>query len=501
MNKIFLAFLLLGCVLKPAGAQQHQLPFEECGTGDAPHYIAKWLQSINHNEVNFENNDTTWMAAQLFLIHHPNGNIGILIDSLMKTFEVLNRRFAPAKMQFYLAGAPRFIANADWSSPPNKQMFENVIDSFNLPRVVNIYFTNLGGQGLCGYAYYPNSGPGQTIRRGAAVMSYACSQPNSGTLAHELGHFFSLPHPFQGTSGNPQSATAERVTRDFQEVLPRLAANCNSTGDFFCDTPADPYGNRWQCVSNPATFDINGDRFYADSTLIMSYAANTCRDVFSQQQMNAMNLTIETQAASRGYLTAFPKPNLTAITTLPEPTIPANGETGLHPNFIHLHWTAVSSAEWYHVTIRRSNLPNTLTFDTLVSGSSMSIYNNKLLPNTSYQWAVRPANRIDYMPKSFNWQTFITGQPTAASLKEYQADEQAFYPNPVSKQSILKLINPIEAPVTVLVSNLQGKTVLKLELEPGDHGLALDGRLNAGTYIFKFVNSNKQQTQRIVVMP
>ncbi|MFN3529203.1 MAG: zinc-dependent metalloprotease [Bacteroidia bacterium] len=501
MKYNLIATMFIAFTISALQLNGQNLTLEECGTGDSPEHISKWLQSIDHDAIRFENNDTTWMAAQLFLIHHPNGNVGILIDSLMSTMRVLNRRFAPAKMQFYLAGPPKFIPNADWASPPSKQMFEDVIDSFNIARVVNIYFTNLGSQGLCGYAYYPNSGPGQTVRRGAAVMSYSCSQPNSGTLAHELGHFFSLPHPFQGTSGNPQSPTAERVTRDFQEVQPRLAANCNSTGDFFCDTPADPYGARWQCISNPATFDINGDRFFADSTLVMSYAANNCRDIFSQQQMNAMNLTIASQSASRGYLTVFPKPTPDAITALPTPTIPADGETGLHPNFIHLHWTAVSGAEWYHVTIRRSSLPNILTFDTLVSATSMSIYNNKLLSNTSYQWAVRPANRVDYMPKAFNWQTFTTGQPTAASLREYQADELAFYPNPVGQQDVLKLLNPIQESTTVVVSNLQGQTVLQFDLAPGTHHLALESRLSAGTYIFRMMSRHKQQTQRIVVMP
>lgn len=50
-------------------------------------------------------------------------------------------------------------------------------------------------------------------------------------LPHEIGHHFSLYHPFDYNGG-----AKELVKRD-------TGANCETTGDFLCDTPADPYND------------------------------------------------------------------------------------------------------------------------------------------------------------------------------------------------------------------------------------------------------------------
>jgi hypothetical protein len=502
MKKAFVSilFVVIGSFLKPAQAQL----LEECGTGDSPAHINEWLQKLDHSQLATEstNSDTVWLATQIFLVHAPTGSPAITLDSLKRTFAVLNRRFAPAKIQFYQAGMPRFIVNQIWSNPPDKQIATLMIDSFNLTRVVNIYFTNLGSQGLCGYAYYPNSGPGGPISRGAAVMSYSCSGPESGTLAHELGHFFSLPHPFQGTSGDPAAPTAERVTRNFNETAPRLSANCNTAGDFFCDTKADPYSARWQCISNPATFDINGDRFFADSSLIMSYAANTCRDIFSNNQMNAMNATIASGSASRGYLLARQRPVTSEITAEAMPLSPSIGATDVQPNFAHFNWTAVPGATFYHVRIKRAILPALLK-DTVVAGTFLSVYDNKMNINTDYQWSVTPYHENDFnVVKPITWYDFRTSTRTATHVFEQELADISIYPNPTQAGSRLNILRSGDEALDVFVYDLKGRQVFSHALEANEQAVFLPMDLTAGTYLVRLQNQQGQnKTQKILLMP
>lgn len=494
-------FLLLVLALSQPFAQGQDFGVSDCGTGEVPADVAQWLMSLDHSAPKSENTDTTWLGIQIHLVHAPGGPFGIRLDSLMRSMEVLNRRFAPARMQFYLASKPNVIINSVWASPPSSQAAASMMDSFNRIRVVNVYFTNLASQGLCGYAYFPGSGPGGVISRGGAMMSYSCSSPNFGTLAHELGHYFSLPHPFQSTSNDPQSAVAERVTRNFNEVVPRLPANCYTTGDYFCDTKADPYGSRWNCVSNPATFDLNGDRFFADSSLVMSYAANSCRDIFSEEQNTAMRATIETNASPRGYLTFLPRPQPAAIVSQPTLELPANGATGLHPNFLHFHWTAVQGASWYHVRIKRT-ISAALARDTLVQGTSMSILDNKLFPNMDYEWSVQAVNENDFSPKNVVWHSFSTGLRTATSVANFSETSTRFYPNPIQRGGQLHVSQTTLSTATLTLRNLQGQVVLQHELAAGLQKIELPASIAAGTYILQFSNPKGQHSShRLVVLP
>lgn len=496
-----LVYLLAVTLLTSISVSAQELGTASCGTGDTPPHVAQWLMSIDHTAPQTENTDTTWLGLQLHLVHAPGGPFGIRLDSLMRSMAVLNRRFAPARMQFYLASMPKVIINSVWASPPNKQVSSTMMDSFNQNRVVNVYFANLASQDLCGYAYYPGSGPGGVISRGGAMMSYSCSSPSFGTLAHELGHYFSLPHPFQTTANDPLSAMAERVTRNFNEVAPRLPANCYTTGDFFCDTKADPYSSRWNCVSTPASFDLNGDRFFADSSLVMSYAANTCRDIFSAEQNAAMRETIETNSSPRGYLTFLPRPQPAAIVEQPSLTIPADGETGLHPNFIHLHWTAVQGASWYHVRVKRTTV-SALTKDTLVQGTSMSILDNKLFENQDYEWSVQAVNENDFQPKAVSWNSFTTGLRTATSVANLPSKDIIIYPNPIQQGGYVSIGNTSTMPMKVEIRNLQGQLVMRNELPTGIQKLKLSENMAAGTYLVQILtNQGKYTSYRLVILP
>jgi len=80
----------------------------------------------------------------------------------------------------------------------------------------------------------------------------------ASTLAHELGHYFALPHTHQG--GQPEQF---------------VNYNCSLTGDGFCDTPGDPGVNNCPTPNCPnVTCNVTdplGIAYHPDQSLIMSY--------------------------------------------------------------------------------------------------------------------------------------------------------------------------------------------------------------------------------------
>ena len=99
----------------------------------------------------------------------------------------------------------------------------------------------------------------------------------SSTLIHEFGHHFVLLHT-HGTSNVPGS-TDEYVN----------GSNCATTGDRFCDTPADPLINSSNvssvnCLYTGNATDALGQVYEPDTSNIMSYSPDVCTDFFSEEQ-------------------------------------------------------------------------------------------------------------------------------------------------------------------------------------------------------------------------
>ncbi|MEM9894724.1 MAG: hypothetical protein AAF789_00015 [Bacteroidota bacterium] len=117
---------------------------------------------------------------------------------------------------------------------------------------------------------------------GGNYMHIASASANSGTIAHETGHLFSLIHTFgesdvlAAAAGEPFDATDELVD----------GSNCGSAGDKVCDTPADPYIFPSADEMEPVTYfencifvydsvDANGHYYDPLPGNIMSYYSST----------------------------------------------------------------------------------------------------------------------------------------------------------------------------------------------------------------------------------
>lgn len=233
-----------------------------------------------------------WVPIKAHITRTSTGTGGLTTTQLTAAIDSMNNYYINANMQFYLCGGINYIDNNTYYNFNSSD--ETVMHAAHgQANLINIYFCNTvssGTSNLCGYAYYPG-GPD------VILMANSCAI-NGSTLAHEMGHFYSLRHTHGGSNG---TLTSELVN----------GSNCSSAGDFVCDTDADPQlGNSnvsSSCVYNgtaPYTggvaTDANGTAFTPNPNNIMSYSRKSCRDFFSVGQFARINAAHKT---SRNYFT------------------------------------------------------------------------------------------------------------------------------------------------------------------------------------------------------
>ncbi len=167
-----------------------------------------------------------------------------------------------------------FSHNDDQTSASTDQL--DVINN-NRARKLNIYFVP---DSTTSWTWRPSHN-----KRTQHVLMYNGQTNNGTTLSHELGHWFDLLHTHDGGD----------------ELVD--GSNCKTTGDFCCDTPADPnLSTRLDsnCKYIGTVVDANGDRYNPDTRNLLSYAGS-CRNRFSNDQIMRMQSAFIGMQTDRGY--------------------------------------------------------------------------------------------------------------------------------------------------------------------------------------------------------
>lgn len=247
------------------------------------------------------NSDPVNLAIKAHMVRKSDGTGGLTEPELNDVIENLNGHYAPLNITFFLLEI-NYIDNTTYFDFNDSQE-RDLTQIYNVETAINVYFFNsitlYEDNLVCGYAYFPETDIDHIM------IDVACAAYN--TLAHELGHYFSLPH----THGYSNSSLTDELVD---------GSNCLDAGDYICDTPADPNlykadpntgeakVNAETCAYVGTETDANGDRFVPDTKNIMSYSVRSCRDRFSQEQEDQMVIAYQdykTYLLTEDYIALF----------------------------------------------------------------------------------------------------------------------------------------------------------------------------------------------------
>lgn len=248
--------LLLGCLLIPFNAVSQKLHTRD--------------KSLPCFEKTFS-----------IVAHIPKDTFGDIYLSeaqIQTAIDTLNVYFSPICMRFELCQI-NIIENFQYAAPKNTNEWAQMKMKYQQNNRINIFFVGdiPWVPYECGYA---DLGGLAFPQRDAIMVKTGCAVISPKTVSHEMGHFFGLLDTNERRMGGTELVDG---------------SDCESTGDFICDTPADPYipgdilYGKYLDVNIPCRFvfketDANGQFYMPDIGNFMNLYPDICKCGFTNQQ-------------------------------------------------------------------------------------------------------------------------------------------------------------------------------------------------------------------------
>ncbi|WP_255038483.1 zinc-dependent metalloprotease [Lacihabitans soyangensis] len=266
-----------------------------CGVGNfSPEEKKTYLELLKNTKPSKKLRKGT--AYEIYLkpkvIHNSKGSPSISTTQVFELINKINQDFLPINIQFIVDNNNiQHIVDDEYYDLKTENEGE-LRSKYDSNEGINIYFTHTITRPdlsqLNGYTSLPNLSQGSNN----IVLSYLDNSPSHFSLlkekiiTHELGHYFGLLHTYQD-SNHEDITKRELVTRS-------IGANCSTTGDMLCDTPADPFDRipsifSFGCNEKiPSEIrDFNGESYYPPVDNFMSYH-HKCGFKFTPMQFQKM---------------------------------------------------------------------------------------------------------------------------------------------------------------------------------------------------------------------
>jgi len=484
ITKMRIILLLLAI----AGFTSNAFAQEPCATKVTP-ADRIWLDTRDHSVRNYYSRsaaDILYIPVQLHIVGDDNGNGYFKKENAYQLICELNAHFVPVGIVFFMS-APILYHNNTSYYIHNWTSGYQMMDQLNVVNNCNIYVVS-DPAGACGYAYYPGGGPGPGSRGGIALAK-SCSKPGNSTLAHEVGHYLSLPHTFDQWDSNPEYVNG---------------SNCASAGDYFCDTPADFIDYRWYCPYGGTTLDPVGDPYNPDGSFFMSYSIEPCGNRFSGEQISAMQYS---RVNDRPDLDNVTVPNLTPIDQS-QLISPPDSSLQLNPAWVTFTWNSVPNATEYFVLATPYNsfvFTNSNTVRSFTTDTTLTVHN--LSPNLHYRWKVIPLNQynncINFDSSNQVIYTFETGVATSTDPM-IESGSVRVYPNPSQTgKNILIQFSAVQGGVGSLdIYSTDGrlKKSVSIGIVPGDQELEIPvSNFDCGIYLVNLKVDGQTINRKLVL--
>ncbi len=442
-----------------------------CGT---PQETLLARVDANKKSISFHRRSAQkYIPVTFHLVANSSGNGRVQEEEVLKQIANLNTQYGDQQAVFYIDHFNYFDNNAVYDTPASsaaKTQMRLRKDNNS----VNVFITNLAENG--------GGSPGDVLAYYDPQEDWIVSRRDqisgfTATLAHETGHFFSLPHPFSGFDCYPYTIEdyGNPVNRDMTipcdagggSILIELqnGSNCNNAGDRICDTPPDyNLGFSYQsgCAENTTIMDKNGQLITPMVNNYMSYY-NDCSDhAFSPNQKTLINADFF--SVQRLYIRTGVIPKTTPVTGPVVYISPINGEYTPGPTNIVLDWEDTPGANRYMVLVDRFA---SFTFNPqkyFVDESTLTIIDG-LTEGIKYYWKVWPYNESQTGALYSPAQNFIVG--TGVGVNEIkEINHYSLYPNPVNddQQSILTLTSLKAFNAEMKISDASGRFLSKQEI-------------------------------------
>ncbi|MCU0391872.1 MAG: GEVED domain-containing protein [Thermoflexibacter sp.] len=314
-----------------------------------------------------------YFPVKVHIMRKSDGTGGASELEIMQGLAEANRIFRQIDVQFYMCSEFHYIDNDTYYNFHQMNETAMAAEAGNYQAgVINIYYpktvTVNPNKPVGGYTWYPATGVERVFIVGASA--------NSRTVEHELGHYFGLMHTFE-FNNSANIPDRELVTRG-------AGKNCDTNGDGFCDTPADPYGlpnaTTMGCTYTGTATDANNQLFAPAMDNVMSYYADFCGAVFTPQQYAFMNNISNTLRNYSNATCAVVAPN---AVTLAVPT--QVGST------ISLTWTDSNFEVGYFIE-RSTDGGDEYTTIGVTDQNITNFIDNHVTSNQTYHYRIKPVN-------------------------------------------------------------------------------------------------------------
>lgn len=483
---------------------------DPCGTVNEK---SEWLKNYQKDPTKFDkrSGEIIWVPISITIVGFDDGSGYIGERTVHESMCTLNEDYAETEIQFYLAKPLRYINNSRYADHGNvligaEMMFEN-----NYPNMINNYIMN-SAAGNCGY----------NLPYAGIALANNCTSPEDHTWAHEIGHALSLPHPFLGWEGgvshngsishNFNNPAPDKVAYDytlFQDTLivdtliidtayvERVdGSNCTFAADGFCDTKPDYLAQRWNCNANGESSieqtDPNGEKFFSDASLFMSYATDDCSYRFTPDQIAAMRANLIDEKSS--YLGNEDVLQEVADT---EVEVLAPGYLDqVYFEDVYIEWEPVENATAYTIQVARTASYGLTVFDTLITDPFITLPPLRF-PTKKHYFRVKALNEYDFCSEFIAFGAF-EGVDEQTNVNDRFLSTIKINPSLLKSGESIQIENKEGYKLTISVTNLVGQSLFSEETSQRFTQIATDD-WSDGIYVVTFRMGRAVITKKVAL--